>query len=347
MASLKAYLNRSKDNTQLRQAFSLMCENLASGAAVAEADAHAALAVDIHRLREYAEEDSSPDAVLVAAESVTQMVSAYNSEITLLLRRQQRELKNMVHMMAETVATIAGEATPMVTKLREISGALENARNIRDLDALKRTVGDSLQDFCDEALRQREQADRLIMTLRREIELGPQEEGTPEPPDLDPVTGLPSKETCVKALHRPIPAHKRRYIVTLVVNNLEAINARFGYEIGNNVLCRFIDFVVQVMRAEDRVYRWSGPTLVTVIETAETLDQIRAYIGKILVPRLEETFRIEGRSVLIPVSAAWSVFRLTTTVVQAERQIESFTSSQRNLDERTLGDVQESMPRSA
>lgn len=341
MASLKSYLNRSNDNRQLRQAFSLMLQKLASGAVVADENACAALALDIDRLREYAEQEVTPDAIVRAAESVALVMANYNSEVTLLLRKQQRELQKIVQAVAETVAAIAGEAASSVAKLRQISSSLESARTFPDIDSLKSNVEESLRDFREEALRQREQTESLIITLRREIELGPQDAGSPEPPDLDPVTGLPSKETCVKALHKSIPARKRRYIVTLVVNNLEAINARFGSGIGARVLCSFIDFLVQVIRPEDRLFRWSGPTLVMVIETAETLDQIRAYIGKILEPRLEETFNIEGRSVLTPVSAAWSVLQLTTTVAEAEKHIETFTSSQRSLDGWMLGNGQE------
>jgi GGDEF domain-containing protein len=341
MALLKSYLNRGNDTTLLRQAFSLMLQKLASEAVVSDEDACAALAADIDRLRQYAEQEATPDAILRAAESVMQVMSAYNSEITVLLRKQQRGLQNIVRTMAETVASIAGDSTASAAKLREISGGLDSGPAITDIDALRLNVGGCMRDFCEEALRQREQTESLIISLRREIELGPQEAENPEPPDLDPLTGLPSKETCVKALHRSIPARKRRYVVTLVVNNLEAINARFGQEIGNRVLCRFIDFAVQMIRADDRLFRWSGPTLVMVVETAETLDKVRTFIGRILEPRLEETLHIEGRSVLILISASWSAFQLTTTVAQAERQIETFTASRRSGDGWTLWDEQE------
>ncbi len=326
-------LNRSNDKILLRKVFSLMLEELASGAVVASDDEYAALRTDLIRLREFAEQESTADSMLRTAKAVTLAIETYNREITVLLRKQQRALQGVVGLMAEAGAAIAGEATPSVEKLQEIGTGLAGAQSVADIDNLPLHVGKCLQAFSQEMLVQREQADSLIVELRQEIERGPQEGGPPQPEaqDLEPITGLPPRELCLKAMHRPIPARKRRYVVTLVLNNLDAIHARFGDEIGDRVLCWFVDFVVQQIRPQDRLFRWSGPSLVLLIESTEVLGKIDTYVGRILAPRLEETFQIEGRSILIRIAATWLAFQLTTTVAQAERQIEKFTASQRNL----------------
>lgn len=319
--------NRSGRETPLTQVVSLLLEKLISGAVIADDDEYAAFRADINRMQAFVRQEPSPEKIVFTAGSATLVMEAYNKSISDIVRRERKELKNIVTLMTETVAAIAGENTKSVERLRDIRGLLES-RGAADLDALKQQLGECLRVFREETMRQKEEAESEIMALRREIELGARTVATAESHALDPATNLPPKEACVHGMHESIPPGKRRYVVVMVVTRLQAINARFGYEVGSRVLRHFGEFMQQQLSPGDRLFRWRGPALVALLESPEPLDQIRNRIRRIMELRVEQTLDIEGRSVMIPVSAAWSAFQIITTVAAAEKQIEIFTASQ-------------------
>lgn len=319
--------NRSGRETPLTQVVSLLLEKLISGAVIADDDEYAAFRADINRMQAFVRQEPSPEKIVFTAGSATLVMEAYNRSINDIVRKERKELKNIVTLMTETVAAIAGENGKSIEKLRDIRGLLES-RGAADLDALKQQLGECLRVFREETLRQKEEAESEIMALRREIELGARTVASPELHALDSATNLPPKEACVHAMHESIPPGKRRYVVVMVVTRLQAINARFGYEVGSRVLRHFGEFMQQQLSPGDRLFRWRGPALVALLESTEPLDQIRNRIRRIMELRVEQTLDIEGRSVMIPVSAAWSAFQIITTVAAAEKQIEIFTASQ-------------------
>jgi hypothetical protein len=67
--------------------------------------------------------------------------------------------------------------------------------------------------------------------------------------------------------------------------------------------------------------------MVAVLERAKALDEVRALVRRMLDKPLDETYEIDGRSILIPISAAWSIFMLTSEPGAAEKQIQAFIAS--------------------
>jgi GGDEF domain-containing protein len=319
--------SRSGQDAPLTQVVSLLLEKLISSAVIADDDEFASFRADINRMQSLVRQDPRPEQIVFTAGSAALVMEAYNKGITDTVRKERLELKNIVNLMADAVAAIAGENSRSVEKLREIRTLVET-RSSTDLGSLKLQVGECLRVFREETLRQKEDAESEIIALRREIELGSRPLATPELHPLDAATNLPPKEACVQAMQESVPPGKRRYVVVMVVNRLQAINARFGYEVGNRVLRHFGEFMQQQLSPGDRLFRWRGPALVALLESTEPLDQVRNRIRRIMELRVEQTLDIEGRSVMIPVSAAWSAFQIITTVAAAEKQIEIFTASQ-------------------
>jgi len=326
MISIKRYLTHCEEAVP-KQAVSLLLEKIASTAPAASEEEHTTFAAEIGSYRERIEGDSTTETILLTAGSAAKTIEAYNRSVSQFVRRQAREFQNAINMMTETVTAIAGENTRSGEKLREIGEGLERTTAMNDLAALKTHLGECLTAFRQETLRQKDQTDQLIATLRQEIEKGPRGPA-PHKGEHDPATGLPTRAACLDAMHSSIPEGKRRYVVTLVVSRLQSINARFGYEVGDKVLCQFGEFIEQQILPQDRLFRWGGPTFVILSDRADTLEIIRGQIRRAMDHHLEGTFEVEGRSVFIPISATWSAFQLTTTVANAEKQIETFTATQ-------------------
>ena len=333
MISITRFLNRADEgpveDTLLSQVVSLFLEKIGSEAPVGNKEECAAFQADIEKLRQSIGPESSSETILLITGSATQAMETYNKGITKNLQRQGSELQKIINMMLHTVASIAGESTSGGEKLREIGDQLERASAIGDLDTLKAHIGESLAAFRKETLRQKQLTDTLIGELRQQVLQGNQ--GPAEAlaaAELDTATGLPPKSACLATMHSTVAAGKRRYLVPLVVSRVQSVNARFGHEIGDQVLRRLGRIVSENMLPDDKVFRWSGPALVVVSESAETLEQLRVRIKRLMEKQFDETFDVRGRSVIIPISASWAAFRLVTTVAMAEGQIQTFIASQ-------------------
>ena len=327
MVSIKRYLTR-REGVVSHEIGCLLLLRIGAGAAIADDSANAAFRADLQRLSTVFSEATTIEEQLQTMEAASQLIEDYNRQITLLVRRQRQELKDIVSITAEIIETIDGENARSGEKLRAIGNRFQRVQAITDLDSIRTNLSDCLHAFRDEIVRQQREREELISSLRLEIERGPRKSQGPTEPEPDAATGLPQRQACVRAMHASIPAGNRRFVVTLVVNRLQAVNRRFGREVGDRVLCRFCEFIEQQLLPHDRLFRWSGPTLVALLERSDTLEQIRQQVRRILDVTIEETLDVEGRFVMIPVSAAWSVFQLIMTPGEAAKQIDGFAAGQ-------------------
>lgn len=329
MASLKRYLDpRIREEADLHEICCGLLSRIATTPVVASEREKAVFQADLHQLADILRESSVPEELARTAEAAGRVLEEYNHDVNVYVRKQRLRLREALRMTAETIAEMSGENTWPAERLREIGDQLQKENALEEISHFKREIGRCLQGFQQEVARQKKELEDLILALRRDIERGPQQAEAPAPADIDPATDLPQRHACVEGLRASIEAGKRRFVVVFVVSRLRAINLRFGRDGGDRILRRFGEFVQQQLLPTDRMYRWNGPTLVAVLDRSETLDQIRNQAHRILEPKLEETLEVEGRVVMIRVSAAWSAFQLLTTAESAERHIDTFAASQ-------------------
>ncbi len=166
----------------------------------------------------------------------------------------------------------------------------------------------------------------VITTLQQEVERSA--ECGASMPETDAATGLPGKEAAEAAIFEGLKAGKRLYVATVVISRMQSINARFGYEVGDQVLLTCKESVEKQLSPGDQMFRWVGPAMVLLLERADTLDVVRAQLKRILDAKIEETYSLGTRAVMIPISMAWSSFKLVSQVAIAVRQIQTFIASQ-------------------
>ena len=121
---------------------------------------------------------------------------------------------------------------------------------------------------------------------------------------------------------------RRLYVVAMVVKGVQSVNKRFGFEVGDRMLRLFKENIEKQLSRTDQLFRWDGPSLVVLMDRQEPVTQIRANIRHILDTRVEETFDVNGRSVLLPIAADWLGFPLVPPVALAVKQISEFVSGQ-------------------
>jgi hypothetical protein len=93
------------------------------------------------------------------------------------------------------------------------------------------------------------------------------------------------------------------------------------------MLVGFREHLQKQLSTTDHLFRWAGPALVAIIKRPSPLGDVRLQVKRMLDTRIEVTYSGAGRSVLIPISAAWSALTLTSTD-DAHRQIEAFIATQ-------------------
>jgi GGDEF domain-containing protein len=325
MISLKRYLNRDEDEAVLRQIVSSFFDTIGSTAVVAGVQEHQSFQSEIDGLRKRASLNGEREVLVSAIGAASQTLEKYNQGITRFLGEQGRELQSIVAMMTETIVKIGGVTSRSSQRLSEIGARIESAGSAKDLAAIKANLAECLAHFREETLRQKAEAGKLIDTLQREIEMSRERAAGLDLRDLDPATELPRQEACLKAMQSAADG-RSAYAAIIVVNRLQAINARFGHRTGDRILFSFGKFIAARLGPGDTLFRWNGPAVVALLETSESREEVRRRITRILNARIEETFESEARSVLI--TPAWSVFPLITAISAVEAQIHAFVASQ-------------------
>lgn len=331
MASIQRYFDFDRQvgtDADLREACYLLLTKISETAAIADESACLDFQANMRRLAEVCREGETPEQILRTTNAAMQLLSDYSNEVTVSIRRQQRALANVIRTTAETAASLIPDNPVSAEDLRTLADQLSSGGAGANFDELNQVVADCLQTFRQEILRQREEGEHLIVSLRRDIERGPQQVSQIDNANVDPATSLPQKDACTRAIHSSLGAGKRRFVTVFVFGRLRGINLKFGREIGDRVLCRLGEFIEQQILPTDRLFRWDGPTLVAVMDRNDTLERIRSEVQRMMASKIDETLNIDGRPVTIPISAAWSAFQLLTTVTSVEKQIDTFAVSQ-------------------
>jgi GGDEF domain-containing protein len=143
--------------------------------------------------------------------------------------------------------------------------------------------------------------------------------------DLDPVTELPCEAAARGQFLAALQSGELRHVVVFVLGSAQRINLRFGRATGDEVVrANSSGMSPAQLQSGDRMFRWPGPAVVALLSTTEPFDRIRARMKRFLEKPIERDFDINGRSVLIPLSIAWSVFPLSVPLAGVNRQIHDF-----------------------
>ncbi|MEO7145265.1 MAG: diguanylate cyclase [Bryobacteraceae bacterium] len=337
MISLKDYLfatrvNGDADNVY-RRVIGLLLRGISLHAVEGDKSEYEKFRGDIEALELSVTPEMPVTDLLVAAGTVLRALEEYNQRTRLYMRRQSVEMQKMVTMLAETLITISAARDLSVGKLQDIEKQLERVSAIEDIQLLKARLADCLCEVRDEALRQTSEASRTLQKLRTEVagslNLARTSGVAAEP---DKATGLPNYADAQNAIRLAMVSPVRSYLVTAVVARVQAVNARFGYAIGDRLLNEFYKHFQSGFSPADRLYRWRGPVLVALIERDEPIDQVRAELQRYTGAKHEATLEIGSRSVLMPISAGWSVFPVAPPFESLIQKIESFLATQLSCD---------------
>lgn len=267
--------------------------------------------------------------LLVVVGRALRAMEDYNQRTSKFVRQQSTELQHMVSMLTQTVITIGSSSEQSANRLQQIEKSIEGTKVIEDIQMLKLRLGECLEAVRDEAIRQKREGQSALETLQQELESSQQRMGGfTLASDLDAATGLPGKLEADKAIRAAMDSPANKYLLIAVCSRVQAVNARFGYAVGDRILAAFAEHVKNGLSARDPVFRWQGPAVVALLERTERIDRVRAEVRQFADAKLEKTTEVGQRTILIPISATWSIFPLAPPLNAFMKQLEAFTAAQ-------------------
>ena len=327
MVSIKRYLGNTGTETTLRQAVSLVIEKLGEYAVEGDVREANAFRNEMRAICEVLTPDLPPNNMLVLVESATQSLENYNKRITRSMGKQASDLQTLVRTVQDGLVRVAGDNIEAVEGLSRIGEEVEHSTGFKDLQSLKLYLGRCFTSLRLEMEREKTASRALISKLQIEIENLREAEQKQHQRAFEPGMETRPKD-CMTAIRQAIERGTRHYAVVMVVNRVQPINARFGREAGDRMLTRFKEYVRGQLTPADELFRYTGPAMVAILERPDDFHNVRAVVRRMLDVPLEENYEVSGRSVLIPISAAWSVFMLSASAESTEKQIQTFIATQ-------------------
>ncbi len=336
MISLKPYLFGDKNknvDVEYRRIIGLFLQGIALHAVEGDQSDYGPFRADIDALAKQITPATPMSQLLVVVGGALRAMEEYNRRTSKVIHKQNHELQNMVSMLTQTVITIGSSGEASVNKLQEVEKSIEHACKLDDMQLLKLRLGDCLEAVRAEAQRQKTDGQSTLESLKKELETSRQRVGCVAAPlDLDAATGLPSMQEAMKAIQAAVASPHNKFLTIALVSRVPAVNARFGTSIGDRVLTAFAEHFRRNLAANDRLFRWHGPAVIALLEREERLEKVRTEIRRFIEAKLEKTIEVGNRTVMLPISASWSIFPVAPPMEELLKKLEAFTAAQVSRD---------------
>jgi GGDEF domain-containing protein len=120
------------------------------------------------------------------------------------------------------------------------------------------------------------------------------------------------------------------FAALFVVDRLHLCNARYGYATGDQILARVHRHLGTCLSPADRLFRWTGPAFMALMERAADPVAVQGDIDRIVSVKLEAGVQIGNESVMLPIVCNSLLLPLAQTAGLAEltQRIDAFIGAQ-------------------
>ncbi len=322
--TLKDYVfqGNREDEQAYRQIIETMLNGMAAHAVQGEPAAYQQFRADLQRFSGVLASDAKPGDLVVKAADLVKVLENYGRATNELVRQRNAELHEMVSMLAETVINIGSNSDASTARLREVEKTLVRLGLAGDIQVLKTQLAECLDTIRDEAQRRKADSEQAMARLEQDLDASRQ------PHDIDSITGLPGKREAESALRLAVASPEGKFILIAVVSRVYAVNARFGYAAGDQILAVCAEHFRSGLTPPDQLYRWQGPAFLGIIARDRRIDQVRSEIRRFADASVQQTFQLGNRDVPIQVSTNWSIMQASPPLEVVQKKIEAFTAAQ-------------------
>ena len=264
-----------------------------------------------------------------AVDSLNQLLERYNRTVSEFVHRQGDELQNMISMLAATIKSLTSASENSAKNLEAIELELKRTSALDDIYQLRLRLAECLNHVRDEAARQKSESCTNLDQLKNELastQYRLSHHGIASV--TDPVTGLASRSAAEVAILEAVNAGDIRYLLVAVLGKMQAINARFGYAIGDEVLCEFAARVAGRLCSNAAFFRWNGPTIVGILKRPQAIHGVRAEVGRVLEAPISKSLLNGLQNAFITTSAAWDLLPIGPPGRELITKVDQFVSAQ-------------------
>src|ERR1035438_4829883 len=330
MISFKRYLEPTVENLEtLLKVLQMLLQGIATHVVDQEGDRYVRFRRGIQTISESFHHSLPKSEFFALAEAAVQSLDEYNQQAGVQSSQRKIELETMIQMLTEAVGSISSAGGENIARLQEIEQLVRSAKEVSDINVVKAHLGDCLEGIRSEAIRQRTETEKTTRALIQEIEKSRRRVDASEHPNQDSVTGLPSREAAESALAVRCACDTPAYVAVIMADRLHFYNARFGRVVGDDILRHFADYIRKSLPAQDELFRWTGPTLVAVLDRYCELEEARLELKQILDRIPDRDVETKTRSALLSMSSRWAVFPVTPALQLVIRKIDMFANVQR------------------
>jgi GGDEF domain-containing protein len=140
-------------------------------------------------------------------------------------------------------------------------------------------------------------------------------------PSVDGTTGLEGVLAFTGKIGQHVTAAKPLPVAVLVLDQLRALNARFGRIVGDRVLGLVAGDLAREFESFGELHRWNGPAFALLgNERLRTTGALDERIKSVAARRIEKTVDVESRSIHFKISFSWE-----THLVQEGWSVDTLT----------------------
>jgi len=208
----------------------------------------------------------------------------------------------------------------------------EEASAIDGVRVLRFRVLESQQGLREETHHRHVQMSEMLAQLREQLEIaqGARNTACSVAPALDPLTVLETRAHAEHAMAAAIERGAPAYAVLFVVDRLHLFNARYGYSTCDQILCRVHRRLGSCLLPEDRLFRWTAPAFMALLELPADNAEVNEEINRITSVKLEAGVQIGNGSVLLPIGCTSLLLPLAQTagLTALTQRIDAFIGEQ-------------------
>jgi len=331
MISIKKYMGGG-DSKESIAAYERMAQLLlqAIGLHAVEGDRgdYDAFRTTVADLQKSLTEDPSPSNILVSTGAAVKAMQDYNRRTSNFIRARGIELQSIVGMLTQAMSQISNGSEVSIHRLRDLEKQIEHASMVEDMRTLKARLSECLETIQTETVRQRDESKRVVEELDHGLRKAREPKEIVPVGDADKLTGIPTRPQAEQAIRVACQEGAHTYAALFLLDRIQAISSRFGFALGDQVVLFFLQYLSQGLLADDQIFRWGPGAFLALLQRDEPAAQVRSQLGKFLSRRMEQSFAIADRSVVVPIGSTWVVVPLfESTFSEVIHKLEVFASA--------------------
>ena len=309
--------------------FESMLETIRAAAVNYDAAQFAWFQAEIAHLSGRVKIETDPAQFPIVAELFAKILDEDKKGLERVFRDQGAEMRSMLKLMSISLSLLGVDDDESIEKLKWLGRDIDQVNSVRDIVDFKNRFKKSVEEIQAASIIRRKKTETVMSELERQVEQSRARlEEFHVDPSKDPVTGLPTKEDASNVISYLAGRDGLSFVMVLSLQQLPALNAKFGHQVGNLILQGFRDQLNQRMSGNGQLFRWGGKSFVAIFEKSDLAKEENGEMVRLLTSSSNLQIDTGAKKLLVPVAPKWLCLGRAETISgpQLLERIEKFAS---------------------